>query len=105
MIFLTQCWRFWQHVYLVSMLEDRDTRPTANTQHAMRSSIRKALQQARDLFNQDRRDNWEGGRILFALFGHGGQKGSGIAARQYLFWPMMRLLTIKSPPVHVIRQS
>jgi Caspase domain len=53
-------------------------------QHAMKSSIRKALQQAHDVLNQGRVGSKDSGTILFAFSGHGGQKGTGVGARQYL---------------------
>lgn len=53
-------------------------------QHAMKSSIRKALQQAHDVLNQGRVGDKDSGTFLFAFSGHGGQKGTGLGARQYL---------------------
>lgn len=53
-------------------------------QHAMKSSIRKALQQAQDLLNQGTDGKYAHGTILFAFSGHGGQKGTALGARQYL---------------------
>jgi uncharacterized caspase-like protein len=50
----------------------------------MRSSIRKALQQAHDLLNQGAVGKNGQGTILFMFSGHGGQKGTGLAAREYL---------------------
>lgn len=53
-------------------------------QHAMKSSIRKALQQAQDLLKQGADGRNAQGTILFAFSGHGGQKGTALGARQYL---------------------
>ena len=52
--------------------------------HAMKSSIRKALQQAHDELNQGKVGNAPQGTIVFAFSGHGGQTGTGVNARQYL---------------------
>jgi len=53
-------------------------------QHALRNSIHKALEHARDVLNQGRADDKEHGTILFAFSGHGGQKGTGLGSGQYL---------------------
>ena len=53
-------------------------------QHAMKSGIKRALQQARDELNQGKVGNAQQGTIVFAFSGHGGQKGTGVNARQYL---------------------
>jgi uncharacterized caspase-like protein len=53
-------------------------------QHAMKVSIRKALEHARDVLNQGRTDDKEHGTILFAFSGHGGQKGTSLGSSQYL---------------------
>ena len=53
-------------------------------EHAMKSSIRKALQQARDELNQGKVGNAQQGTIVFAFSGHGGQKGTGVGVHQYL---------------------
>jgi uncharacterized caspase-like protein len=50
----------------------------------MRSSIRRALQQAHDVLNQGKTDGKEAGTVLFAFSGHGGQKNSGVSTGQYL---------------------
>jgi uncharacterized caspase-like protein len=51
---------------------------------ALRNSIHKALEHARDVLNQGRIDDKEHGTLLFAFSGHGGQKGSGLGSGQYL---------------------
>ena len=53
-------------------------------QHAMKVSIRKALEHARDVLNQGRTDDKAHGTILFAFSGHGGQKGASLGSSQYL---------------------
>lgn len=53
-------------------------------QHAMKTSIRRALQQAHDVLNQGAGSENGQGTILFMFSGHGGQKGTGLGVRQYL---------------------
>jgi uncharacterized caspase-like protein len=54
-------------------------------QHAMKSSIRRALQQAHDILSQSGAGQGESGTILFFFSGHGGQaSGTGSVPRQYL---------------------
>jgi uncharacterized caspase-like protein len=53
-------------------------------QHAMRVSIRKALEHARDVLNQGQVDDKGHGTLLFAFSGHGGQKGNSLGSGQYL---------------------
>jgi len=53
-------------------------------QHAMKSSLRRALQQAHDVLSQGKNGSDASGTILFAFSGHGGQKGTGVGAKQYL---------------------
>jgi uncharacterized caspase-like protein len=53
-------------------------------QHAMKTSIRRALQQAHDVLNQGAGSENGQGTILFIFSGHGGQKGTGLGVRQYL---------------------
>jgi len=70
---------------LASVLQKQGYRTQVLTDsHAMKSSIRKALQQARDEINQDKTGSAPQGTIVFAFSGHGGQKGTGVNARQYL---------------------
>jgi uncharacterized caspase-like protein len=70
---------------LASALEKQGYQTQVLTdQHAMKSSIRKALQQAHDVLNQGRVGDKESGTFLFAFSGHGGQRGTGLGARQYL---------------------
>jgi hypothetical protein len=64
-----------KHGYTTHLLTD---------QHAMKSSIQAALQQAQDQLNQDRVGSKLQGTILFAFSGHGGQKDTGANAKQYL---------------------
>jgi uncharacterized caspase-like protein len=53
-------------------------------QHALKHSIRTALENARDILNQGRADEKEHGTILFAFSGHGGQKAATTGSGQYL---------------------
>ncbi len=53
-------------------------------QHAMKSSIQAALEQAQDQISQDQDGRIPRGTILFAFSGHGGQKEISGHARQYL---------------------
>ncbi|HSY13164.1 MAG TPA: caspase family protein [Verrucomicrobiae bacterium] len=53
-------------------------------EHAMKSSIQRALQQARIELNQGKIGDRPLGTVLFAFSGHGGQKGTGMDAKQYL---------------------
>src|SRR5580704_10156445 len=63
---------------LASALEKQGYQTQVLTdQHAMKSSIRKALQQAHDVLNQGRVGDKESGTFLFAFSGHGGQRGTG----------------------------
>ncbi len=47
-------------------------------QHAMKSSLKRALEQAQvTLLNQSRADSSDGGTMLFAFSGHGGETAAG----------------------------
>jgi uncharacterized caspase-like protein len=52
--------------------------------HAMRSSIQRALQQAKIQLNQGKVGDKPLGTVLFAFSGHGGQKDTGLDAKEYL---------------------
>jgi len=52
--------------------------------HAMKTSIRKALEQAQALLKQDQAAGITGGTLLFAFSGHGVETGTGDKVRQFL---------------------
>ncbi len=52
--------------------------------HAMRSSIRNALQQVHDELNEGRVGTKPSGTIVFAFSGHGGETGTGASVHQFL---------------------
>lgn len=70
---------------LAAALQKQGYQTQVLTDHnALKNSIRKALEHARDVLNQGRVDEKEHGTILFAFSGHGGQKGSAKGSGQYL---------------------